>query len=552
MVGFPTTLRLLCGAVALALTCPGASASAFLRTRTQGELQQVTRQIIESTLSSELAMNSARLESMEEELRPMFSALPKNENGTLESSAVRYALHRYFVQKHGWYVKGLEPSGESWNASAPTSVMATRVPTYILSLFEQRLHGQGIGLHELAVFAATLGDFVHNEALADVMDLYTAFNVPTTTTPEQEEVDRIIQAYVLQLLDQNNTIDTLTNLRQTEEYMKEDFPAWHDFELWVSDIRQAMALDRIRRHFKADQLSLESVVEDVMALNDRLGTFQDIECKILKNGLMDKEYKNTGRVLLSDFYRLGMQGTFLFNEHVDYLRKLGALDESDPAHPTVIIPNYLASQANCLASTSFHSVCCIDECEQLLGQLERSIAAPTALPGQVAELVGRLRSDTVDAPRNLSASVLTRLAEIADHHDGRVPLHGRLFAQWMHHVYPLECPYPHEAGTATPLTADEWMDTFGADQVEASAFERHRLIHAQDATVHAKAESLPWTAVEELVVPRQESGKGLRFARKVAAVLALLGASVSVLKLAAKGAAASLPTSAWPEKSHMV
>jgi len=478
----------------------------------------------------------------------MFAALPKNENGTLEPPAVRYALHRYFVQKHGWCVKGLEPSGEGWNASAPTSVMATRVPTYILGLFEQRLHGQGIGLHDLAVFAATLGDFVHNEALADVMDLYEAFSV-STTNAQPEQVDTIIQAYVLQFLDQNNTIDSMGNLKETLQYMKDEFNAWYDFELWVSDVRQSIAFERTRRQFKADALSLESVVEEVIELNDRIGTFQNIECKTLKAGLMEKEYKSTGRVLLSDFYRLGMQGTFLFNEHHDYLRKLGALDETDPVHPTVIIPNYLASQANCLASTSFHSVCCIDECEQLLGHLERSIAAPTALPGQVAELVGRLRSDTVDAPRNLSATVLTRLAEIADHHDGRVPLHGRLFAQWMHHVYPLECPYPHVAGTATPLSADEWMDEFGADQVEASAYERHQLMHAQDAAPHARTESLPWTSVEELVVPREETGRGFRFARKVAAFLAL---SAMFVPLARAKGAASLPSPGWAEKSHMV
>merc|ERR550539_1447509 len=127
------------------------------------------------------------------------------------------------------------------------------------------------------------------------------------------------------------------------------------------------------------------------------------------------EYKSTGRVLLSDFYRAGLKKEFFFIEHVDYLRKLGALDESDPKHPSVIITNYLAGPANCLASTSFHSVCCFDECEGLMGQLERSLAAPTAAVGQIAELVAGLRSDTVDAPRNLSASLLSRLGDIADH-----------------------------------------------------------------------------------------------------------------------------------------
>merc|ERR1740121_2086322 len=200
---------------------------------------------------------------------------------------------------------------------------------------------------------------------------------------------------------------------------------------------------------------------------------------------------NTGRVLLTDFYRAGLKGEFLFIEYADFLRRLGALDESDSGHPSVIITNYLASQANCLASTSFHSVCCIDECEGLMGHLERAIAAPKASPDSIATLVAGMRSDTVDAPRNLSTSLLARLGEIADHHDGLVPLHGRLFAQWMHHAYPLECPYPHAAGTSSPLTPDEWMESFGADQVEASYVDRTQFITKKVAAT--RSETLPWT-----------------------------------------------------------
>ena len=88
------------------------------------------------------------------------------------------------------------------------------------------------------------------------------------------------------------------------------------------------------------------------------------------------------------------------------------------------------------------------------------------------------------APRALSQALQTRLREVANLHGGRVPIHGRLFAQWMHHAFPREllggifvvcrqekegiprggtamirprCPYPHEFGTTSPQTPDEWM-----------------------------------------------------------------------------------------------
>merc|ERR1719471_190991 len=332
--------------------------------------------------------------------------------------------------------------------------------------------------------------------------------------------------------------------------MRAMFPSWFDFVLWVDDVRKTSSSKRARRRLDAEEFSFGRVIEEVQELNDHLGAFQDIECKSLKAGLADMEFKSTGRVLLSDFYREGLQGKFLFREHVDYLRKLGALDESDPKHPTVIIANYLASPANCLVSSSFHSVCCLDECEGLMGHLERSISAPTASPERIVELVSDLHSDSVDAPRNLSALLVSRLWEIADHHDGSVPLHGRLFAQWMHHAYPLECPYPHAAGTTHPLTPDEWMDESGKNDDESSKAERVAHFTAKMPSQINSAD-LPWMTVEELVARHsapvgRHGGSMTRTAAAFAAVLAF------VVPIARASSAFILPSQAMSEKCHMV
>jgi len=284
-------------------------------------------------------------------------------------------------------------------------------------------------------------------------------------------------------------------------------------------------------------------------LNERLGAFQDIECKSLKAGLADMEFRGTGRVLLRDFYLQGLHGKFLFREHVDYLRKLGALDESDPKHPSVIIANYLASPANCLVSSSFHSVCCMDECEGLMGHLERSISAPTASPERIAELVSGLQSDSVDAPRDLSALLMSRLWEIADHHGGSVPLHGRLFAQWMHHAYPLECPFPHAGGTTQPLTPDEWMDESGKDDVEASKAELDAYLTLY--TSQHKSDEVPWMAEEELVAHHSspEGWVGRSITRKVAALGAVLAFVLPIVKASSRF---TLPSCVTSEKCHLV
>jgi len=104
---------------------------------------------IEGALGSEHGRTTeSRLERLEELLRPTFAALPKNEHGKLGHTSTRYVLHRLFVEKHGWSVNGLEPNGQAWNTSSPAKMLEGRVPEYVQGLFEQRLAGQGVGLHD--------------------------------------------------------------------------------------------------------------------------------------------------------------------------------------------------------------------------------------------------------------------------------------------------------------------------------------------------------------------------------------------------------------------
>merc|ERR1719195_1631026 len=87
-----------------------------------------------------------------------------------------------------------------------------------------------------------------------------------------------------------------------------------------------------------------------------------------------------------------------------------------------------------------------------------------------------MTTDTVMAPRVLPPALLLRLQEVAALTDGKVNLHGRLFAQWMHHAFPRECPYPHEAGTTAPQTADEWMKASGHESEQASEEEMKKIV----------------------------------------------------------------------------
>merc|ERR1712048_16400 len=191
-----------------------------------------------------------------------------------------------------------------------------------------------------------------------------------------------------------------------------------------------------------------------------------------------------------------------YHENREYLRELGALDESNPVDPRVIVPNYITSKSNCIATSSLHSVCCINECEKLMGHVERKIASPVAEPNFLAEVVADLGSSTVQAPRSLNAPLLYRLNEISEGHGGTVPLHGRLFAQWMHHAFPRECLFPHVSGTKNPQTPSEWIEQNGRQSLATSSWEMRRIVddaHASAAnnSTESSPKELMWHHEEE-------------------------------------------------------
>jgi len=448
---------------------------------------------------------TSRLGQMEAILRPIVAALPKNQFGKMGHSAVRYALHRLFVLRHGWVLKDLNAKNGVLNVSSPAGILTDQVPSYIEGLFEKRLSGQGFGLHELAVLAATIEHLIHNEA---VSKLGTAFNVhkllvtsPVSESEAREVLDTYMMAYILGENLKNLTLDAA---RELNAQMPEIFLAWRDTQEFVNTVQKNVTKGGVPSDFAA----LAKVVEGV---GEQYGTFQDLECQQMKEKLVKIEYRGTGRVKLSDFYKPALGGSWQFQESAGYLRQLGLLDESVPNQPSVMIANYITSQANCIASSGFYSVCCKDECENLLSHLEQNIGAFEAKPATIAALISALPSSTVAVPQKLSITLLQRLEEIAAGHSGMVPLHSRLFAQWMHHVYPRECSFPHMSGTTSAKTPEEWVDETGS---EATASEEEMQQHIQAASNTerrtekenesnmAVEELMPWSSEEELFIIR--------------------------------------------------
>jgi len=141
-------------------------------------------------------------------------------------------------------------------------------------------------------------------------------------------------------------------------------------------------------------------------------------------------------------------------------------------------------------------------CDGILSEIEEALKSPTALPSDILELVEEMNapSSIEDEGRpNLRPEMRKQLEEVAVQNGGMVPLHGRLFAQWLHFVFPRECAFPHMTGLTSALSPYEYGDETIATQDE---MERH-VTHGRVSTHLPDNETADWlsqwTFEEELI-----------------------------------------------------
>merc|ERR1719414_738048 len=325
------------------------------------------------------------------------------------------------------------------------------------------------------------------------------------------KLDDVLDVYMMgYILNLNYNVLQPSQLNILSSNINKAYPTWPSTQNFLREVRAGSSLHR--SYFTRSDV--EAILEEVF---DQYGRWQDRECQDLKQQLLALENRSigvngSGRVRLTDFYGSAVRdGNWQFSETSEYLEQNGALDNHGAQR--VIIANYINSPSNCLASSKFYSVCCINECEDLMDHIEHHFAEPSATPADIIDFVSSLPSSTVPGGRIMPNILVQRLNEVAARYDGQVPLHGRLFAQWMHHAYPRECPYPHISGTTQPQTVKEYK----AQSRRAPTLTKDALKEAVEAAKpetddEGSDECTKWSEHEELYVGdhRASLGKSLR------------------------------------------
>jgi len=432
-------------------------------------------------------------------LEPTLASLSTATASRFGSAAVRYALHRLFMRLRGWSLVGLDPEGQAWNGTWTSKVaLLAKAPLDVRTTIQQHVDGPGLDAKGVAVLAVLLHHLAREEVAQQLRDVFTALELPLASVLRPWAAQQALDAQVAsQLVSRSPTSMDPAKWRRAIGRVARVYPNW--------PVLQRSIHQELKRELQVRRADFAGLAEVAGAIGERWGRWGNSECNSIKHELMTLEDRGSGRVRLADFYGKALhEGKWQLRESVEYLRQLGALDETNPRNLRVIIPNYIGAAGNCIASSDIMSVCCMSECEDIMNQLEDKLRAPRATAQEIAAVVAALPSSSVPAKRDLSAVMRHRLNRIAADNDGMVPLHGRLFAQWLHHAYPRECPYPHLSGR----TRQQQMNTFAqtGHNVTATRSQMAALAgkDAQSWTRPGQSrplENTPWSHEEELFVP---------------------------------------------------
>lgn len=435
-----------------------------------------TREIIndlESSLSDLLSGHasvaaSTRLAAIEASIWQTFQSLPKNNMGRLAPPAVRHIVHGYFSREHGWQIKGLEPHGMQINATSAkvheVGILQEKAPLLVEGLLEARHQDHGLALTDVVAMISVLEQLVFDESITLLQAAYRLNAKSVTENMDELALHRLLKSYLV-LFGQGSKADLVNATRHQallDARPREDID---DFEA-----NAVLNYEYARRHqrnpFLPRSYSFEVVSEIVGDLAQRYGKWQNSECRDMKAHLVELDADGTGRVPLGLLYAQPAGATYHFSESAEYLRKIGALDETSST-PKVLIANYITGPSNCIASSSYYSVCCLNNCDSIMDEIEHKVLSSAASPERLLQIV-----QNISHPQALPSGLPEKLQAIAERHAGQVPLHSRLFAQWLHFAFPHECPYPSILQSADMLATSQWQSS-----LEFSASDDERMNH---------------------------------------------------------------------------
>jgi len=514
-----------------------------------GSLQRELNMALDEAMGCGGHVSGEQIAAIERQLVSIWSTVPKNGEGNVERRSLRYLVHRHFSRQSALQIRGFEPSritnASGWGGD---DILAQRVPAFVESFLESshKLE-RGFNLGDAARVVATIENLIFEFEGSVLEKVYQDQAKPLWRSLSRQGMEQLLESYMIRWMlgEDEEGIRLLTGNRSL---LEGTIPHWDQIVGFASGqvkglefkrqqaptLARAEASSRPGHNALEAKYSFEDAHSVVGGITKSFASFWDSECRSMKASLVEMDTHHTGRVPLSKFYSHGLDSEWRFGESEEYLRELGALDETSWRGKQVIIPNYIQATSNCIISAQHYLVCCVNDCDGVFDEIESQIGSPSAEPIQILAVIGNMSAhgsslDEDHAPQ-LEGSLTSQLELISSAHGGQVPLHGRLFAQWLHYAFPRECPFPHKTGAVAALTPTEYGERYIASQedmkkhaAEANSSDLYAGLQKED--LHWMSQ---WSAEEELIADNAAMHAPWEAPHSAFTVVAVVGLCVAV------------------------
>merc|ERR1740121_2869687 len=388
---------------------------------------------------------SLRTEVVREQLMSIWKTLPKTPEGRVEWRFVRYTAHRHFMHRFGVMVRGLEPTIQvNASNSGEADILNREAPALAKQLSSAK---HGFSLQDAAVMIAALEQLLFDSDSVVLEKVYTKNQISMSDLISREKLQALIVDYIVYWM-LGDDIEGAEILLAHRNMLDEHIPHWQAISTMVTGSVRTLEYSRQKAPRKGaahttfqGQYSFEDALEVAGDIGRNFAFFWESQCQDIKTSLLALDKTGSGRVRLPDFYGANKDGEWRFGE-----------------------------------------------CEEMMGYVEAAIGSPVGSVEDVLRVAENLTNGD-DERAKLDDSLRTQLSKIAGNHGGKIPLHGRLFAQWLHYAFPSECPFPHVAGSAAALTPLQYGDNFAVSAEDVTKQLAEDAIKSDlDKQVNASAE----------------------------------------------------------------
>eukprot|EP00450_Noctiluca_scintillans_P011296 CAMPEP_0194503438 /NCGR_PEP_ID=MMETSP0253-20130528/28380_1 /TAXON_ID=2966 /ORGANISM="Noctiluca scintillans" /LENGTH=562 /DNA_ID=CAMNT_0039345721 /DNA_START=70 /DNA_END=1758 /DNA_ORIENTATION=- len=425
-------------------------------------------------------LSSSKFDEIRQALSSTWRTLPKNRYDQIDRSSFRYLARRYFMRS-GIVVRGFESTrlvnSSHWGAA---DILSQRVPGYVESVLASRhIEERGFSLEDGIVLIGTLLQLIFDSESTNLEAAYRSQRLRVQSNVNIGTLIRVLDDYMVRWMIGEDA-ESLKILLNNQSLVEQAVPRWKDIQNFVAGEVTRLHHKRGDTILRSAEYSFQDAHDVVGSITRNFATFWESECDNMKAQLITMDKRGTGRVPLSRFYASALETEWRFGESEAYLQELGALDDTSAWYgKEVIIPNYIQGTSNCIVATSHYHVCCLNICEEILGEIEETLQSWNAEPADILRVVSGMSAPSSildDGLPNLPKSMVLQLSQVAEASGGKVALHGRLFQQWLHYVFPRECAFPHKAGMTSSIRPNEFGEDFYASAQEMAK-------HAQGATL---------------------------------------------------------------------